>query len=94
MHVKAYIRAIINLLRWKNECHHQQEDASNCLERVPRGLNGCLERAGEYVTKDVGPEYLELLEKSVRTKDRSRPGRQLSLNGAPPAVAAIASTAA
>lgn len=59
------------------------------------GAYGCLGFAGEYVTKDVGPEYLELLEKSVRTKDRSRPGRQLaSLNGAPPAVAAIASTAA
>ena len=54
-------------------------------------------RAGKYVTADVGPEYLESLERSVRTKDRSRPGRQVSLtvsNGALPAAAATAGTAA
>lgn len=50
-------------------------------------------RAGKYVTNDVGAEYLESLERSVRTKDRSRPGRQLSLNGALPAAAAATATA-
>lgn len=50
--------------------------------------------AGKYVTNDVGPEYLASLERSVRTKDRSRPGRQISLNGALPAAVATAGTAA
>jgi uncharacterized protein YcfJ len=50
--------------------------------------------SGTYVTRDVDAEYLDSLERSVRTKDRSRPGRQLPLdfNGALPAAAA--STAA
>ena len=50
--------------------------------------------AGKYVTNDVGEEYLASLERSVRTKDRSRPGRQLTLNGALPAAADTAGMAA
>ena len=52
------------------------------------------------MTRDVDAQYLDSLENSLRTKDRSRPGRQVSLNlnGTVPAVevaaAAAASTAA
>ena len=34
------------------------------------------------MTKDVGQEYLDSLEASSRTRDRLRPGRQVSLTGA------------
>ena len=31
--------------------------------------------AGQYVSRDVTPEYLQSLETALRTKDRTRPGR-------------------
>lgn len=39
-------------------------------------------KPGTYVTRDVAPEYLASLEASSRTRDRLRPGRQVSLTGA------------
>ncbi len=39
-------------------------------------------KTGTYVTRDVAPEYLASLEASSRTRDRLRPGRQVSLTGA------------
>ena len=46
-----------------------------CGLGVSRG-SGC---AGEDVSKDVTPEYLLSLESALRTKDRTRPGRSLSI---------------
>ncbi|KAK9916686.1 hypothetical protein WJX75_005805 [Coccomyxa subellipsoidea] len=72
----------------------------NDLISVAKDLNPSIKEfdtscfTGKYVTNDVGPEYLASLERSVRTKDRSRPGRQISLNGALPAAVATAGTAA